>query len=240
MTFVSALLLGLLASAHCAGMCGGLQAALQQPNVIRTVTDAHRHLIALNLGRLTVYVIAGLLFSLFGSILIKVIDVPRISQFTRYLTALVLVAIGVQLLMSKYKPFVFIEKYGAALWRCMRSLLPVTNSNYLRWSFYRGLIWGFLPCGLIYGVLMTTLFADSMLQGGLIMLGFGLGTFPAMVLTGGLYQQLRRIVRNRAVQLVGGLIFIQGGLLMLLAPWFTGMDFMHSYPQIMSTMFCIN
>ena len=240
MTFISALLLGLLASAHCAGMCGGLQSALQQPLVIRSSSEAHRHLLVLNLGRLSVYTLAGVIFSTLGASLLTVIDVPQVSRIARILSAVVLLMIGFQLLLSNSKPFVWIESVGAALWSRVSAALPSADSNKLSRSYYRGLIWGFLPCGLVYGALLTTIFTNSSLQGGATMLGFGLGTLPAMVLTGGLYQYVRKTVRNRGVQLVGGLIFIQGGILMIVAPWFVSTDFMRAYPQLMSSMFCLS
>lgn len=240
MTFLSAFLLGLLASAHCAGMCGGLQAALQQPTIIRSASESSRHLIALNLGRLSIYTLAGILFSVLGNSIINLIDVPRVTQIARYFTAVILLMIGFQLLISNRKPFLFIEQYGAALWSQVSKKMHDANSNKLSRSFSRGLIWGFLPCGLVYGVLMTTLFSQSLWHGGAIMLGFGLGTLPAMVLTGSFYQRLRNLVRNTGIQLVGGIVFIQGGALMLFAPWFTNMDFTHTYPQIMSTLFCFS
>jgi len=72
------------------------------------------------------------------------------------------------------------------------------------------------------------------------MLGFGLGTLPAMLLTGTLYQYLRTLVKSRSVQFLGAMVFIQGGVLVLLAPYFTDMSFTRAYPQLMSTMFCLN
>lgn len=245
MTFLSALLLGLLASAHCAGMCGGLQSVLQPSGVIRSNRDASAHLLALNLGRLSTYIAAGAVFSLLGLTVINAINVPQITQAARFLTAFVLLMLGLQMLVSNSKPFAWAERFGATLWQTLSQRLHNNQNSRVRHSYVRGLAWGFLPCGLVYGVLFTTLFSDSLLRGTQVMLGFGLGTLPAMLLTGGLYQSLRKLVRNRAVQWGGGLLFIQGGVLMLLAPWLIEISvidtsFMQTYPQVMSSMFCIS
>jgi sulfite exporter TauE/SafE len=240
MTFLSALLLGLLASAHCAAMCGGLQSALQQTVVIRSAQQAYFHLLALNLGRLSIYCLAGSLVALLGGSIVDLIDLPMVARTARYFTALVLILIGIQLLLPNIRLFAWLELLTKGWWQRVQQYMPQSDSSRPGQSYLRGLIWGFLPCGLVYSVLLTTLFADGSLQGMLIMLGFGLGTLPAMLLTGGLYLHLRTMIRNKAVQIFAGIIFVQGGVLMITAPWFTDMEFMRAYPQLMSGLFCIS
>lgn len=239
MTFFSALMLGLLASGHCAGMCGPLQSVLQQPMVVRSKAQALRHLLLLNMGRLLVYTSAGLIFAAFGSSIVATIDIPQISRAARYFTGAVLLLIGLQLLITTKKPFLSFEKLGAPLWNKVSALMPVQADNRASVSLGIGLVWGFLPCGLVYGVLMTSLFADTSLSGGMVMLGFGMGTLPALMLSGGFYLQLRSFFSNTAVRLVGALFFIQGGVLIMFAPSMINMDFKSAYPQIMSSMFCL-
>ena len=139
-----------------------------------------------------------------------------------------------------HNSFQLLEKFGAKLRAQVRQRQPKDGAESLGRSYRLGLMWGFLPCGLVYGVLLTTLFANDALQGGLTLLGFGLGTLPAMILTGSLYQHFRSLIRALYVQLFGGFIFIQGGLLIIFAPYFTDLGFMRAYPQLMSTMFCIS
>ena len=240
MTFLSALILGLLASAHCSAMCGGLQSALQQSVVIRSPQQASQHLVALNAGRLTIYLLAGFLFSLFGSVLITIADIPQLIKATRYITAFIILLVGIQLLFSNQRPFRFLETLGADLWHHASKLLPQKDTNKLSHSFARGLIWGFIPCGVIYSVLLTTFFSNNTAQSIYVMLGFGLGTLPAMIITGGFYIQIRKLMHNKALRLFGAAIFIQGGLLMILAPWLVNNGFMANYPQLMSTLFCVS
>ena len=240
MTFFSALILGLLASAHCAGMCGPLQSVLQQPMVIRSNNQAIRHLLLLNTGRLMVYTAAGFVFATFGSTIVSIIDVPYVTRAARYFTGAVLLLIGLQLLITSEKPFLSFEKLGAPLWKKISTLMPNQSNNRASVSLSLGMAWGFLPCGLIYGVLMTSVFADTGLSGGLVMLGFGIGTLPSLILSGGLYMQLRSFFNKAAVRVVGGLFFIQGGILVMLAPHLVNMDFKSAYPQLMMSMFCLS
>lgn len=240
MTFLSAMLLGLLASAHCAGMCGGLQSVLQQSQVIRSKRQIFIHLVVLNIGRLSVYVLFGFLVGSLGTEILEVVDIPQLTRSARYITSVLLIVLGLQLIIAKAKPFERIERIGICIWNFVSRYQPKVNQSSIGTSYRRGLIWGFLPCGLVYGVLLTTLFSNNGWQGAITLLGFGLGTLPALLLTGSLYQQLRVLVRSRYTQFFGGAIFIQGGLLMLLAPLFTNLDFMQTYPQLMLTMFCVS
>ena len=197
-------------------------------------------MLLLNLGRLTTYICAGILFASLGTSILGYVDLPVITHATRIFTAIVLILLGIQLLLKRHRPFSQIERVGAWLWELVNKIGVKTDSNKLSQTYLRGLIWGFLPCGLLYAVLLTTIFANDPMQGGLVMLGFGFGTLPVMLLTGSLYQYISSWVRHRAAQWLGGVIFIQGGLLMLIAPYLVNMDFMQAYPQLMSTMFCLN
>jgi sulfite exporter TauE/SafE len=240
MTFWSALLLGLLASAHCAGMCGGLQSVFQQSFVIRSKRQASIHLVVLNLGRLSMYVVFGFVFTYFGTKILSVIDIPELTNGARYIAAFVLIAMGIQLVLSNAKPFQFLEIIGGWLWRLVSRYHPNEGGDSIARSYRLGMIWAFLPCGLIYGVLLTTLLSNDPMQGASTMFGFGLGTLPAMVLTGSVYRHFRGLVRARYTQLFGGAIFVQGGVLILLAPLFVDMGFMRAYPELVSTMFCVS
>jgi len=75
-----------------------------------------------------------------------------------------------------------------------------------------GLLWGFLPCGLVYSVLATALVSGSSERGAGLMLAFGLGTLPNLLLAGLLLVRLRQFVRQRAVRLVSGVMVLGFGL----------------------------
>ena len=76
----------------------------------------------------------------------------------------------------------YIEKLGQNLWRVIspqsKKLIPI---NTLPKAFSLGILWGWLPCGLIYSTLTWALASANALHGALIMLAFGLGTLPALI-----------------------------------------------------------
>lgn len=224
---------------HCAAMCGGLQSVLQGPNVIRSQPQARAHVFFLNLGRVSTYTVAGLLVGFIGSSSLNLIQRPELVQGLRIFTGVVLILIGLQLIFVRSKPFYFLERWGAGLWRVVSQHLPTADKTSASASWLTGVIWGFLPCGLVYSILLTTIFAESSRHAALTMLGFGFGTLPAMLLTGELYGQLRNLIRSKAAGLVGGIFFVQGGLLVLFAPFFVSKEFLRAYPELMNTFFCI-
>ncbi|MDA7737915.1 sulfite exporter TauE/SafE family protein [bacterium] len=242
MTFWSALILGLVASPHCAGMCGGLQMAFQSGTqtsaTIRFVNQQRLHLLILNLGRICTYVIAGVLFAWLGLAFVSSLNIPQISNSLRVFAALVIVLIGLQLLLRSQRPFHFLEGLGAAIWKPISRLIRHDGSLY-RHSFVSGLAWGFLPCGLVYGVVLTAVFAEGFWDSGLIMLGFGVGTLPAMLLTGSAYQWFRTWSRSTSVKTTGGMFFVVGGLLMLSAPYWVSKEFLEDYPELLNMVFCV-
>ena len=185
MTFISAFILGLLVSAHCLGMCGGLQTVFQQTQVIQSSRQAAVQIVMLNLGRLTTYTFAGVIFAWLGASLIIKLPVAEVSKIIRVLMAIMLIFIGLCLFGGKKRLAIWLEKAGAPLWQKMQTMIYPGSVRWHR-HYLNGVAWGFLPCGLVYAVLITAIFSGSSVNGGLIMLGFGLGTIPSMVLTGGI------------------------------------------------------
>lgn len=243
MTFFSAIILGLIASAHCAGMCGGLQMALQSSDpktlILRSKSQAFVHLLLMNTGRIVTYILAGVLFASIGYAVFGHIDIPTISAWLRGFTGLLIFIIGFQLFLQNQRPFRLLEPLGAALWQRVSRTLN-QSGNRKRWSFMSGLVWGFLPCGLVYSVLVTTVFSNDVLSAGLVMFGFGLGTMPSLILTGLIYKRFRDFVSLRSAQMAGGLFFMLGGTLILSAPLWVNMDFMGDYPQLINLVFCVS
>jgi sulfite exporter TauE/SafE len=84
-------------------------------------------------------------------------------------------------------------------------------------AYLLGLVWGWLPCGMVYAVLALALASGSALDGGVIMLAFGLGTLPVMITMGVAFNTLGRLVRNPWVRRVAGILVIFMGVAMLLA-----------------------
>jgi sulfite exporter TauE/SafE len=114
-----------------------------------------------------------------------------------------------------------VERFGGLLWRRIeplgRGLLPVRSVHQ---GFALGLLWGWLPCGLVYSALVWTVAAGGALQGASLMFAFGLGTLPNLLLMGVAAAQIQRWVRNPAIRAIAGALVILFGLMLLYDAWF--------------------
>jgi hypothetical protein len=112
----------------------------------------------------------------------------------------------------------FLEKAGARLWKHLepvgRRWLPVRHAGQ---AFLLGLVWGWLPCGMVYAALAMALASGSAAGGAATMLAFGLGTLPTLLTVGLAYNALRRFLQDPRVRMVAGILVILLGLVMLLA-----------------------
>jgi len=207
-------LIGLLGGVHCAGMCGGIVSALtlQIPGKGDTTGPAWTIHLAYNLGRIGSYAIAGALMGALGSLgllLNKALPV----QMVLYVAAnLMMVALGLYL-TGLTQTLAFTERAGQWLWRrvqpATKRFLPVRG---VAQAFPLGMLWGWLPCGLVYSVLTMAILSGSATRGAAIMLAFGLGTLPNLMLAGLLLVRFRNVVQGRALRLGSGLIVLSFGL----------------------------
>lgn len=202
-------IVGLLGGGHCAGMCGGIVGALslQAP---RQGAAALLVQLAYNLGRITSYVTAGLIAGWLGQAANNLLAL----QNGLYLFAsLMLVAMGLYLLgLTQF--LAPLERGGQRLWRRIQPLtgrfLPVRG---IAQALPLGLLWGWLPCGLVYSALTTALAAGSAAKGALLMLAFGLGTLPNLLLAGLLLARFTRFAQARVVRVVSGLLVLGYGIM---------------------------
>ncbi len=134
-------------------------------------------------------------------------------QLALYVAAnLMLVALGLYL-TGFTRALSGVERLGQRLWARIQPLtrrfLPARS---VAQAFPLGLLWGFLPCGLVYSVLATALVTGSAERGAALMLAFGLGTLPNLLLAGMLLTRLRDVVRNQAVRTGAGLVVLAFGV----------------------------
>lgn len=215
MTLLAAFVFGLMGSAHCLGMCGGIMSTL---TLARSGHGSGAGLlIAYNSGRIFSYAIAGTLVATLGALLSD--QLLFIADVMRVVASAILIMMALYI-ANWWKGLVYIENGGRFLWRYLQPfasrLMPVRNTSQ---ALTLGLIWGWLPCGLVYSVLIWALSVAHPLQGTAIMLFFGLGTLPAMLLTGILASQIKALSRSRGVRSVAALTII-GFALWQLQPLF--------------------
>lgn len=210
---------GFFSAIHCFGMCGGIVGALSLslPSPVRE-RPAHLlgYVLLYNLGRILVYVVLGLLVGAGGQLLGWEIGDELWRQIAGGLAALTLILVGFYL-TDWFPQLRRMDRLGDLLWRRLeplaRAVLPIRSHS---GALLAGLIWGWLPCGLVYYALFLALPLGAPWKSGLFMLMFGLGTLPAMLATGALTGWLTRLGRNRGLRQAAGLILAVFGLGMLL------------------------
>lgn len=215
--YLAVFLIGLLGGTHCVSMCGGIVGALtvqvQTPAGQRRQWPIH---LSYNLGRIATYTAIGGLMGALGSVGMLYDGVLPV-QLTLYVLAnLMLVALGLYL-TGFTRLLAPIERLGHHLWRriqpASRRFLPARS---VKQALPLGLLWGFIPCGLVYSVLATALVTGSAVRGAGLMLAFGLGTLPNLLLAGMLFKRFRDVTRNGKVRLASGLVVLGFGVFGLL------------------------
>ena len=208
----SAFVMGLAGSGHCIVMCGGVASSLQFASKNLSVIKVS---LAYNFGRLTSYCIAGMLVASLGATFAK--QNTHFALGVKIFSGIfmILLALYVMRLANTLK---FVEKAGKTLlWQHIvkfnKLFLPVDS---LKKAFGYGMLWGWLPCGLVYSALIWTLQAESILHGASIMLAFALGTLPAMLTIGQSAQYLSRFLNHNLVRLTLGSIFVWYGIYLLI------------------------
>ncbi|MGD9870662.1 MAG: sulfite exporter TauE/SafE family protein [Thauera sp.] len=210
--YIAVFLIGLLGGTHCVAMCGGIVGALtMQVQTPGGKPQWPLHL-AYNFGRIATYTALGGAVGLLGSVGL-LYDGMLPVQMTLYVLAnLMLVALGLYL-TGFTRLLTPIERAGNVLWRriqpATRRFLPARS---VKQALPLGMLWGFLPCGLTYSVLATALVTGSGARGAGLMLAFGLGTLPNLLLAGMLFKRFRDLTRNRWVRLGSGLLVLGFGL----------------------------
>lgn len=211
---LAAFLIGLGGAPHCLGMCGGIVGALTLGLPIspdRPLRAKLPFLLAYNLGRLLSYSAAGALAGGIGVWATYWLAVRRAQLGLQLGAGLFLVALGLYL-AGWWNGLTRIERVGGWLWRWIEPLgrrwLPVRTPAR---ALGIGLIWGWLPCGLVYSVLVWALSAGGAWNGGLLMLSFGLGTLPALLAMGTFAAVLAEFARRIWVRWLLGALVISFG-----------------------------
>lgn len=215
-----------------------MQAGGPQYATIRSRRDAFVHLTLMNIGRVITYVVAGSVFAAIGYAAISGLNIPASARLLRLITGIVIFIIGLQILLGKKRPFQFIEPLGAAVWHSVSKIIRHSDNRKSQ-SLITGIAWGFLPCGLVYSVLLVTIFSNDVSAAALTMLGFGLGTMPSLIFTGLVYKRFKETVSNRSFQQAGGVFFMLGGALIISAPYWVNKDFLYDYPELLNLAFCV-
>lgn len=210
----TAFLVGLSGGAHCFGMCGGIVGALTLGLPARSdgwLGGKLPLLLSYNCGRLLSYTLAGALAGGVGAWTTHLLAVQRTQLVLQLIAAVFLIVLGLYL-TGWWQGLTRLEQAGRQVWRWIEPLgrrwLPVRTPAR---ALGIGLIWGWLPCGLVYSVLVWALSAGGAWNGGLLMLSFGLGTLPALLAMGTFAAVLAEFARRTWVRWLLGALVISFG-----------------------------
>lgn len=223
LTILGAFVIGFLGSSHCLGMCGGLTVALGLGG-----TESNRaYLLTYNAGRVLTYGVIGGVAGFFGEQIVA--SLPQAGLLLRTIAGALLIAMGLYI-NQWWMGLTQLEKIGAKLWKRIQPLskflIPVKTH---RQALQLGLLWGLLPCGLVYSTLSWALAAANWQQSALFMIAFGVGTLPAMLSVGFLSQKLLARLRGKRVRVYAGLTIILMGIITIIVPWQHTMDDTHKH-----------
>ena len=220
-TLVSAFLIGLLGSTHCLGMCGGIMGALTLGLEDRIRGSPFRlfpYLAAYNLGRITSYALAGALLGLISAQFMRAAPPEQARLVSKIISGGFMVALGMYL-TGWWPGLRALERLGGKLWTRLepfgRRFLPV---NHPLKALGLGLVWGWLPCGLVYSALAWSLASGNALDGAALMLAFGLGTLPMLFAMGAAARWLGGVVQRPWVRRGAGILILLFGTYTLFMP----------------------
>ncbi len=233
LNLIPVVMIGLLGGVHCVGMCGGIVGALSAaggPSKARkpfpvavvggagtlaagAIADDALRVVAYNAGRIASYAVAGAIAGGIaqGAATLSFMSSLQIGGY--WLANLMLVALGLYL-MDAWRGLARLETVGQVVWRrvqpLIRPLLPMDSPIK---ALALGALWGWVPCGMVYSVLLTAMLSGSAVSGAMVMLAFGVGTLPVLLTMGMLGSRLQVWTRRRAVRVAAGLIVLAFGVL---------------------------
>ncbi|RBP08186.1 hypothetical protein DFR50_12631 [Roseiarcus fermentans] len=204
LTFLGGLLLGLASSLHCAGMCGAIASTLMFAFASgETEADRARALIAAHAGRIVVYVAGGAILGAVGSTLYGAFDHAGAYLAMRWAAAVALGWIGLS--VAGFAPsLAIVDRVAAPIAGRLRfaSASPAQGAS---GAFASGLIWGLLPCGMVYGALFYAMLTGDFWRGAMVMAGFGLGTLPSVTAVALGLSRFRRLAQTPNARVAVGL-----------------------------------
>lgn len=210
-SLLAVFMIGMFSAPHCLGMCGGIIGALSlslPPEIRRNRSRILPIVLSYNLGRVSSYSLAGALVGAVGNHVLGSLSPQFGHTVIQWVAAAFMVGMGLYV-AGWFPRFAVMESVGRPLWRALepigKRLLPVKNPFQ---ALILGLIWGWLPCGLVYTILISAGAAGSATQGALYMLAFGLGTLPMVSAAGLLTDLLTKLGRTPIARRGAGLVII--------------------------------
>jgi len=228
LSLMSVFLLGLFGGVHCASMCGGIVALLGSRHrvvpiraqagvgALSAVQSSLPLQLAYNAGRIGSYTVAGALAGGIGSAAWLARHLLPIQQVAFVAANLVMIALGIALTGMAgggLRRLGTLERAGAALWRrAGPHAARLLGAASIPGALAAGAAWGWVPCGMVYGVLVAALVSGSAADGALLLLVFGLGTLPNLLALGFAAQRGAQLLARPGARIAAGIAIVVFGL----------------------------
>lgn len=208
--WIAAFLLALAGGGHCAGMCGGIVGALSLAPGGRTRPVAFT--LAYHAGRAFSYMLAGTFVGALGQATLAIRGSLAVHQALFAFASVALLVAG--LYVAGYAPVARrMEAAGSILWRHVeplsRPLIPATTPTR---AAVLGMLWGWLPCGMVYGALLLAMGTGSLVSGAATMGAFALGTMPSLLAAGYFARRAGAQKARHGLRRAAGLVIALMGL----------------------------
>lgn len=215
-SILAAFVVGLFSSLHCIGMCGSIIGTLTlslSPALREKKSKLLLVVFSYNLGRITSYALAGAIIGALSALLNAPFAEGVGHRVLQVLSALIITGAGLYI-AGWFPRFAYIEKLGARIWKMIepfgRRLIPVKSISQ---ALLFGMIWGWLPCGLIYTALALAATSGNSWHSAITMFAFGLGTLPAVMGVGIMTSWLTKLARVQRFKQAAGVLLIAFALL---------------------------
>lgn len=220
-SYLVAFIMGLFSSLHCLSMCGSIIGSLTlslKREIREDKSQLFPFVLSYNLGRISSYALAGFLAGLLHNVLMLPLGEGQGHRILQIVSALIMIGAGLHI-GGWFPRFAYIERVGTQFWRIIepygRRLLPVETRTQ---AYVFGVIWGWLPCGLVYAALALSTTAGNEFRSTLTMLFFGLGTLPAVAGVGLMTNLMFMLSRMKKFRQLAGISLLVLGLLAAF-PW---------------------
>jgi len=217
-----AVFLGALVSGwHCALMCGGISSAIERPAALEAPLRAKSELfylqLVMHLGRVATYIILGAIAAGAGIAVWQQNIIP-IQRPLFAFTALILIFMGLRLLrLGKSEGLLSGKWLSTKIAGYWAKYLGKMASGPSRW--FSGMLWGLVPCGLVYSVLPLAFLSGNIATGAVLMLSFGLGTLPNLLLISKFSAVLTQFGQYVWVRYFAATLFVTAGGFGLYRAW---------------------
>ncbi len=210
---ITPLMIGFFSGFHCIAMCGGLCTVICQK-------QSTQQTLLTNLGRVATYTLLGALFAGVVQGASLRLDLGIWGGFLRVLMGGMLILSGVVIIFKDRAKWLVIQKPLPFWPKVSHKLKQIQQANSPSAVFFKGMLWGLIPCGLLYGMLIIAATTADVFRGASFMLFFGLGTVLPLLFSQLVMRRLMAGSKGTWLRSIFGTFIILLGLWIVLSPWF--------------------